>query len=857
MLSSDTHQFSASKTVITGNSRLSRELRRKHDRIQQDQGKQIWDSPDILPREAWLRRLWKEYVEQNPVEAPILLEASQELALWEQVIRESKDSDVLLDAQATAATAMHAWSILHGWNLAPAQATFTEMPDTQAFYGWMQTIESRLRRSGWLVSSQLPAVLTEKIRTGELIISHPILLAGFDEVIPADQKLFDAIRECGGSASGLPVETSPPQHHRVAALDNTNAEVLQAALWARNELEKNPTAQIGVVILGLASIRTLVDRIFDDVLHPDIGLSDGDAPRAFHISAGIPLPDLAVTSAALQLLNLPVGLSFADFSSLLRSPFLSLDAEELSLMDDKLRRYGATEISFEISDVATLFSSFHEGWRNLPPRQLPSEWSASFSRLLQSAGWPGSRTQSSREFQMIERWNEMLTEYSRLDIILPPLNYRDALVHLQRIAARTIFGSQDIEAPIQIMDTLEAAGSSFDALWIAGLHDRAWPQPAQPNPFLPFSEQKKAGTPQSSADRELDYARRVMDRLLDSAPTVVCSYPKHFEEEDLRMSPLMRDFLPYTPQEVQVESVAQTIFSQAPLMEFMADTVVDLPVTNTPQYGGVRVLEDQAACPFRAFAAHRLNARELDIPESGLSPRERGTILHAALNAIWQVLKSQQNLAVLSVDEWPEFLDQCIREGMETALKGHASAGLLRHRALEEIRLRGLLMDWLKVEMARPPFEVVATEQKNTANIGGLELRVTADRIDRYEDGSYAILDYKTSKSLSARMWDGDRPDAPQLPLYAVNHEGPVSSIRFVQLAAGKAEFIPKEDVPISDRIEEWRLTLEKLAIEFQSGDAQVNPKRYPQTCEYCGLQPLCRIDELRIQDSLSEETDG
>jgi hypothetical protein len=37
---------------------------------------------------------------------------------------------------------------------------------------------------------------------------------------------------------------------------------------------------------------------------------------------------------------------------------------------------------------------------------------------------------------------------------------------------------------------------------------------------------------------------------------------------------------------------------------------------------------------------------------------------------------------------------------------------------------------------------------------------------------------------------------------------------------------------------------LERLAGEFASGHAAVDPKQRPQTCRECDLQPLCRVHE-------------
>ena len=64
------------------------------------------------------------------------------------------------------------------------------------------------------------------------------------------------------------------------------------------------------------------------------------------------------------------------------------------------------------------------------------------------------------------------------------------------------------------------------------------------------------------------------------------------------------------------------------------------PVSPGKVRGGTRVLADQAACPFRAFAKWRLSAEELEEPESGLDPRDRGKLLHALMREIWTRLKS-------------------------------------------------------------------------------------------------------------------------------------------------------------------------------------------------------------------------
>jgi hypothetical protein len=59
-----------------------------------------------------------------------------------------------------------------------------------------------------------------------------------------------------------------------------------------------------------------------------------------------------------------------------------------------------------------------------------------------------------------------------------------------------------------------------------------------------------------------------------------------------------------------------------------------------------------------------------------------------------------------------------------------------------------------------------------------------------------------------------------------------------------------------AEQLDNWKVYIERLAKDFLSGRADVDPRDYPKTCERCGLQTLCRIQENRI--ALDEdESDG
>src|SRR5205085_1784914 len=105
----------------------------------------------------------------------------------------------------------------------------------------------------------------------------------------------------------------------------------QAAVWARQKLEARRDAQIGVVVPGLSSIAKIVERIFDDVLHPAWGFTQGQ--RAFDISSGRSLADVPIVGSALLMLRLIDGAPRDEAAMLWRSPFGGMDQDEAARLD--------------------------------------------------------------------------------------------------------------------------------------------------------------------------------------------------------------------------------------------------------------------------------------------------------------------------------------------------------------------------------------------------------------------------------------------------------------------------------------------------------------------------------------------
>jgi RecB family exonuclease len=216
-------------------------------------------------------------------------------------------------------------------------------------------------------------------------------------------------------------------------------------------------------------------------------------------------------------------------------------------------------------------------------------------------------------------------------------------------------------------------------------------------------------------------------------------------------------------------------------------------------------------------------------------------------------------------------LDAAIGEGLGKIANLTASEWDDAYVTMQRERLRRLLRPWLEHELMRPNFVVKQREEKaEDVQIGPLHLSLRVDRVDETEGGEL-VIDYKTGR-VSTGDWLSERPDAPQLPLYAVVSDATrLGGVAFARLRVGKdmgwKGFAQREGVLLKpDRlktesfaaqVEEWRGVLTNLAEQFAAGEAEVRPKSYPKTCKYCGQRLLCRVVGDNLEETEEETGDS
>ena len=868
--------------ILTVNKRLARHLQDQYDLAQQNEGLAVWTRAEILSLTAWLNGQLMRLPEGLTI-----LDNTQSLRVWEMIIEDDKGGggNQLLQVPQTARRVHQAHQLLiqHAADFS-GQAS---AEDHRAFLRWREHWQRTASRQQWRDGAEAVWMVADAIDNHYLPVPSHIVLAGFDQLTPDIQRLCNMLqhRNCIVEEWQAP----PCQNvyrRRVASLDPAD-EVRQCARWTRQILSDDPDASVGIVVPQLDAYQQLFESIFPTELDPSASLSRDESPDTFNISLGHRLDREGPVYAALRLLQIKAVAGMEEVSWLLRSPYVGRSQQESSLrarLDRELRKQGQVEwplqrlvqsvkyfarrSGMDELQIGKVFELLSEDIR-ISVKMLPGDWAEHFTRLLRDLGWPGGRGLSSREYQVVETFSEELSRMASLDRVSAPVSRNVALGMLGRLAGHAQFQPESPAGGVQILGVLEAAGLAFDHLWVIGLHDTALPQPPRPNPFIPLTIQRKHRMPRADADRERLFAARVALRLFSAAPQVYLSWPQQVDGLEQRPSPLLAGIVDGLPPMSASVDPTGLLWSARPKLEQIDDSLAASLNSRKSFSGGTGILKDQALCPFRAFGHYRLRAERLESPEIGLDNMSRGTLVHSTLEIFWRETCDQTTLISLQEAELNSRIERSVQQALKRFEKENRRDLLPRQRGLEKQRLAALVRQWLGMEMRRAPFRVEGTEVNRQFTIGSLRIRTRIDRIDQLEDGSFAILDYKTGRP-DPDQWFDDRVTEPQLPVYCLDlpHER-IAAVLFAVIRGKRKESgfrgLAREpgtwpglsrkslDAILESKgwgsfdavLDHWGKALTALADAFTRGEAAVDPASYEAACKYCDLVPLCRINDL------------
>lgn len=440
---------------------------------------------------------------------------------------------------------------------------------------------------------------------------------------------------------------------------------------------------------------------------------------------------------------------------------------------------------------------------------------------------------------------------------------------------------------VRLLDAASAPYSDLDELRIVGLVEGDWPEPAHRSIFYPSSILSSLGWP---ADASQAAAARARFQDLLTAPHGHVSISVFTLEDDaiVPASPLL--------EEIEAAGLAVERWPAPPPATLFTHEFVEagvlppsqvLPQTGgakeheaaewlalrrsrtpaddrrfsgftqprTPRTYGVSYLERYLDCPFKYFAHHVLKLPEEREDEPGLTPIERGHLLHDVFETFFREWQAAGHGTITTAnvadalelfegvaDRKLERLPEADRALERNHLLGSAAASGLAERAFAfEIEQGGQVIERLLEHELEGEYTFAGSDGTRR-----IRIKAKADRIDLMADGTIRIVDYKLSRAPKASR-------SLQLPIYGVISQQALEGYRgrsWTVAAAGYVAFKEKEAfVPLGGRtsaldaaIAEGQQRMLSAIDGIERGEFPVKPDE-PFRCQWCGYAGVCRKD--------------
>lgn len=718
-------------------------------------------------------------------------DASRLQLLWQQAMPVSSGLSPESEKRLAAKLARTADKWLRQWYRGDASPWLDP-----AFFSARQKVREQLMQLGLWDAEDWTEKLIELLSNSsslEIKLPQKIELDGFHELTRLENELLATLESRGVHIQPITRPICQGQL-RLFACDDASTELATAAHWARDQVQSG-SQKIVVVVNGLENQATDVRRTFENVFYPRQRLQHerADDEAAFCMPCGEPLLNSPVVEHALMLLQLSVGgprrpIPFSRLSNWLLSPFWAgADTERVarSQLELKLRRDGL----FQLLPASLQEWAAKKGLEEALPlaidhsrAALSPQWQQEdvFYHCLDDWGWPGPLATGHDNQGAIRKFVSLLEKLRQL----PAESPAERLTILRQACTTTrIAGQGGPLSPVQILSPDDAAGQRYDAAWVANLADSNWPGSPVHNPYLPSDASKHI--PRAGHEGELGWTIRLHDALRQLAPEVIFSWGQQSGDLVLGPSPLLGD-IPVTEttesssselhRMLFVDSSQETSGSKStslvtwrnygehPWLKSRQDhhgralQAANAELSAEAISGGASAINDQSALPLLAYLKYRLGARFDPMPDAFADAAYRGTLLHSALQRLYQPFVGTNSLP--GVEAVPVAVENALREK-----NAFQRLSLLQYEA-ERSRLVRVLEEWLEKDSARPILKISALEQPLETQLCGHPVNLRADRIDQLPDGSYLIIDYKSSKRATS-AWARNRLGEVQVPLYA------------------------------------------------------------------------------------------
>jgi ATP-dependent helicase/DNAse subunit B len=444
-----------------------------------------------------------------------------------------------------------------------------------------------------------------------------------------------------------------------------------------------------------------------------------------------------------------------------------------------------------------------------------------------------------------------------------------------------VHGSE--EAGLQVLGLIESRGLSFDKLYVLGLSAGSLPRPVRPLPLLDVQERPLVQG--ATVESQFTFAREAFGHLLACAPHhTILMRPEEDSAEPLAPSPFFTEAVSRESRPVMdVWNAPDPAWSRAAWLQQAKQGLEngsDFPPSDQPLEAhqlpdtvSVARLATAFACPFRFFVETVFKLVPLDELILGISPRDRGNVLHRVLAHFTRRCRGLREAGTLPRSDTMEAtLVACVDEVLASCGKAKDSAH--RHGWTMERRRwigdagdsPGLLKAWLALEQERVEagWQWLAEESSfDGLTFPDWPFSVTGrvDRIDSHEEEGITLWDYKSGDHPTARAVMEGLID-PQLPAYleaarakrivgiekALETDTTMSAgyITLKRASSVAHKVLKPRGEDWEQVLVRWRDAVARLGKILVSGELEAMP--FPvsdggdsqKACRFCPYGPLC-----------------
>lgn len=896
--------LSRGATVLVPTNRLQDIVSRAYA----EQQATVYYTPPVLGIDVWITRLWQRAGEQGiaPYCQIQALPSSEEIFIWIEVIEESLEELPLLNPEETANTVSRAYQLMKQWRLDRDHLTELEsyrvVPDIAAFLDWSARFERRCKQRAVASLSDCLVQINADLEAGiQLPLADEFLLLNFYEPPPLYAELFEKLKTRTVVNSFLYEYPDTQATGKRYQFSSQRDEFNYVAQWAKHRLAVNSDAHIGIIGELDEKQRSQLHHVLANTLDEHYLIQfDTTHTRVNTSHSTRNLTQEAVIHDAFLILDLLRDEQVSEnLCRLLRSPFVLAKSGE-TRQRHALERYMRRNLSdrcqaHEISQLvqrtdqdyhcpalASALLATREYARRMRTWETPRSWAKLFSDVLAEFDWPGERLTPPQAL-LLKRWDEAMDRLAGLSAVTGKLDLGKAIACLRNLCLRSRQTQTfDHKRHISQYTIEEAAGLTFDHAWIINCNDQVWPPSVKANPFLPYSLQRDNLIPGSHSDIQHKMASTTFAMLCNAVKAELCaSHHASDGDQEFRPSSFIASFEPAQAEAEIIGRLSNPEIGKtvSPPIETVSDHEFVPLQADAQSLGGHQVLSDQSSCPFRGFALHRLQADPLEPFASGLSRMARGSAMHRALEYLYQQVNSGRQLQEMSADALDALCTSAATEAIKWLSARHSRLMTPRFARIEQDRMQMLLKRFLgsgEAEQGRGDFQVLGREERHEWHYEGMRFNLVIDRIDQLADGGLAVIDYKTGKATpSNSSWLDERPEDLQLPFYytvmSSQQPAPVNAVAIAHINAARIGYSGlAADDGFHSRIKssaddryirkDWAdlavtfpARVQTIAREFSQGCTVVDPVNGAQTCRYCALNKLCRIDEL--SQGASEDT--